>query len=53
MALKPLAGTENKRPSIITRDAPVGLITQEIPKVLGAVSQKLWAKAKIYFLKYI
>ena len=37
---KAIAGTEAKRPNIVTKDAPIALITSEIPRVLGAVSQK-------------
>ena len=30
---KAVLGTEDKRPNMITKDAPIALITQEIPKV--------------------
>lgn len=39
------SGTEDKRPNIILKDAPIALITQGIP-VWGAVSQELWMKTK-------
>ena len=36
---------------VITKDAPVALIIQDIPKVWGAVSQELWAKTKgVFFI---
>ena len=41
-----ILGTEDKRPKIITKDAPIALITQKIPRVLGALSQKPWMKTK-------
>ena len=41
-----ISGTENKRPSVMTKDAPLALIAQKIPRVLGAMSQELWTRAK-------
>lgn len=38
--------TEDKKPNIITKNAPIALITQEIPRVLGAMSQKAQMKTK-------
>lgn len=38
MTLKLIEETENKRPNILTKDAPTALSTQEIPRVLGPVS---------------
>ena len=29
-----------------TKDAPIALISQKIPRVLGAVNSKLWMKTK-------
>lgn len=37
--------TENKRPNT-TKDAPIALIAQEIPRVLRNVSQELGMKTK-------
>jgi len=39
------SGTKDKRPNIATEDAPIAL-SQEIPRVWGAVSQKPWRKFK-------
>lgn len=39
MALKLFWGTEERRPNIITKDAPVVLIAEEIPKFWGPVIQ--------------
>ena len=33
----------------MTKDAPIALIIQEIPKFWGAVSQELWVKTKDAF----
>ena len=35
-----ISGTEDKRPNIATKDAPIALIAQEIARVLGALCQK-------------
>lgn len=40
------SNTEDKRPYIMTKYAVIDLIAQEIPRVLGAVSQEPWMKAK-------
>ena len=40
------SGAEDKRPDIITKDALIALIGQDIPGVLGAVSQEPWKKTK-------
>lgn len=45
------AGNEFKRPNIATKDALIALITKEIPKDLGALSQEPWIKSK-YTEKY-
>ena len=45
---KAISGTEDKRPNIITKDAPIALIAQEIPRVWGAVSQELTHRIKSY-----
>ena len=37
---------DDERPMVITKDAPIALITWEIPRVLGAVRQELWAEIK-------
>lgn len=37
---------EDKRPNIITKNAPIILITQETSRVLGAMSQKAQMKTK-------
>lgn len=39
-------GNEGKRPSIKIKDAPIASITQESPRVLGAVRKKLCTKSK-------
>jgi len=39
MALKPF---QELRTNIITKDAPIAFISQEITRVLGAVSYELW-----------
>ena len=41
-----ISGTEGKRPNIITKDALITLITQEIPRIWGPVSQEEWTKTK-------
>lgn len=40
-----ILGTENKQTDW-TKDAPIALITQEIPGVWGAVSQGSWMETK-------
>lgn len=40
---------EDKRQTTRTKDAPAALIAQEIPAVLGAVSQEPWTKSKCTF----
>ena len=45
-----ISGTEEKRPSIIAKDVPIAFIAQEIPRVLGAVSQEAWIRTKCSFL---
>ena len=35
------------RPNIIKKDAPIALIAQEIPRILGALCQK-WEEDQIY-----
>ena len=47
-----ILGTQNRRPNIITKDAPITLITREIPKVWWAVSQALWMKTKYIWKVY-
>lgn len=37
--------TEGKRPNIITKDV-LSLVTEEIPRVLGAVSEESWMRTK-------
>lgn len=46
MALKPFNKAEDKRPNIMTKKAPTVLITQEIPRDLGVVSQEPWRETK-------
>ena len=46
MALKPF---KELRPNIITKDAPIALVLQEIPKVWGALCQK---QMKIEHISY-
>lgn len=46
------SGTEDKTPDIITRDVPVALTTEEIPRVLRTVSQDHRQKPNMYE-KYI
>ena len=41
--------TEGKRPNTMIKDSSIALITQEIPKILGAVSQKPWRKTKYIY----
>lgn len=36
---------EDEKPNI-TKDVPIALIDQEIPRVWGAMSQELWKKTK-------
>lgn len=43
--------TEDNRPNVITKDAPIALITQEIPRVLEAVSPEQQIKSKYVFLR--
>lgn len=43
-----ILGTEDKRPNIITKDAPIVLITQEITRVWGSCEPKTWKKTKKY-----
>ena len=45
-----ISATEDDRPNVLTKDAPIALITQEIPRVLRAASQKLWTETKYIFL---
>lgn len=40
------SGSEDKRPNPMTKDALIALITQEIPRFGGAMSQKPWIKIK-------
>lgn len=44
------SGTEDKRPSIITKDIPIALITQDFPRVWGTVSQELWPEDQNIYL---
>lgn len=45
--------TEDKKPNIITKDAPLGLTVEEIPKGLGTVSQKLWTeRPKVFTVRF-
>jgi len=43
---KVFSATVDKRSNIIIKDTPIVLATQEIPRLLGAVSQELWVKSK-------
>ena len=36
------SGTEDQKSNILTKDAPIALIIQKIPRALGAVSQEPW-----------
>lgn len=40
------SGTEDKRPNIISKDAPVALIAQEIPRVWGSCEPGAMMKTK-------
>lgn len=40
------SGSEDKRPNPMTKDALIALITQEIPRFGGAMSQEPWIKIK-------
>ena len=42
------SGTESKRPNI-TKDAPIALISQEIPRVCIFVIQEVWVKTKYIY----
>ena len=44
------SGTEDKRPNILTKDVPIPLTIQEIPRVLGAVSLEPQWRPNMYFL---
>lgn len=46
------SGNEYKRPSITTKDVLIALITKEIPRDLGALSQEPWIKSKYIYEKY-
>ena len=41
-----ISKTEDKRPNILAKDAPIALMTQEIATVVEAVNQELWMKTK-------
>ena len=45
---KTISGTEDKRPNLMTKDVSIALITQEIPRILGALFQKLVQRPNIY-----
>lgn len=46
------SGNEYKRPSITTKDVLIALITKEVPRDLGALSQEPWIKSKYIYEKY-
>lgn len=50
MALEQFSGTKDKRPNIMTKNAPIALITQENPRAWGAVSHELGTKTNYVFL---
>ena len=37
----------------MTKDAPIALISQEIPRVWGAVNQELWMKKYVYIFGHV
>lgn len=45
---KAISGTKDERPNIITKDVPIRLSPEEVPRVLGTVIQKPRQKTKIY-----
>lgn len=45
-----ISETEDWRSNIITKDAPIAIITWKIPRVWGAVSQEPWRKNKYVLL---
>lgn len=42
-----ILGSEDKRPNTITKDGPIALNAQGIPRILRAVIQEPWKKTKI------
>ena len=41
-------GPEDRRSNIVTEDAPIALITKEIPRLWRSVSQKPWRRPNRY-----
>ena len=47
--LSSFSGTEDKRPSVIAKDAPIVFVAEDISKVWGAMSQEPWRRPNVYF----
>lgn len=41
-----ISGSKDKRPNVLTKDAPFAVNTQEIPRIWGPMTQELWIEGQ-------